>query len=51
MKLDFNDIKLFIDLKFVKIKFKNIKILLNSFKRMAYCYVVFKLEINTYFDA
>ena len=50
MKLDFNDIKLLVELKFAKIKFKNMDILLNSFKRMAYCYVVFKLELNTYFD-
>ena len=50
MKLDFNDIKFFLELEFVKIKYKNMGGLLNSFKRKTYCDIVFKLGINTHFD-
>ena len=50
MKLDFNDIKFFLELEFVKVKYKNMGGLLNSFKRKTYCYIVFKLGINTHFD-
>ena len=45
----FGDIEFYTKLNFVKIKFQNRGILLNSFKTKTICYIVFKLGVNTDF--
>ena len=40
IELDFEDIEFYTELNFVKISLKKNDILLNSFKRWAFCYIV-----------
>ena len=49
IELNFEDIKFYTEFDFVKISFKNMSILLNSFKIGIFCCIVCKLGVNAHF--